>query len=80
MKESQIDELEVLAEQTRRANALLDDIKDDREVCLGSPYYAHGAHGLDFCSKEDRALLTNFLRSYVSSRIDRLKEMGVRFE
>ena len=77
MKESQIDELEVLAEQTRRANALLNDIKDDREVCLESPYYAHG---LDFCSKEDRALLTNFLRSYVSSRIDRLKEMGVRFE
>lgn len=77
MKESQIDELEVLAEQTRRANALLRDIKDDREVCLESPYYAHE---LNFCDKEDRTLLANFLRSYVSSRIDKLKAMGVRFE
>lgn len=77
MKESQIDELEVLAEQTRRANALLDDIKDDREVCLESLYYAHG---LDFCSKEDRTLLANFLRLYVSSHIDKLKAMGVKFE
>ena len=77
MKESQIDELEVLAEQTRRANALLDDIKDDRKVCLESPYYAHE---LNFCDKEDRTLLANFLRLYVSSRIDKLKAMGVKFE
>ncbi len=77
MKESQLEELEQLTKEVRLANDILDDIEHSRPVFLQAPYYNCT---LEFCGEENRTLLSNFLKSFVSLHIDKLKAMGVRFE